>query len=72
MPWDWRKGERLIASLPPGECAIKGNINRDGERIYHVPGGRGYEATRINPKRGERWFCTADDAREAGWRAVKK
>ncbi len=22
----------------PVDCPIKGNINRDGERIYHVPG----------------------------------
>ena len=35
-----------------GRCAIKGNISRDGARIYHVPGGRYYERTRINRSKG--------------------
>jgi hypothetical protein len=50
------------------DCAIKGNISRSGERIYHVPGGRWYNATMINPLRGERWFCNEGEARTAGWR----
>ena len=33
-PWDWRRGVRLADAEPPGACAIKGNVNRDGERIY--------------------------------------
>jgi micrococcal nuclease len=37
-----------------GECHIKGNINRQGERIYHVPGGQRYGQTRIDPAKGER------------------
>jgi endonuclease YncB( thermonuclease family) len=69
-PWDWRRGVRLADTEPPGDCAIKGNINRDGERIYHVPGGRDYDRTRISPEKGERWFCTEAEAREAGWRSV--
>jgi hypothetical protein len=51
-------------------CKIKGNISRNGERIYHVPGMRDYERTRINERAGERWFCTEDEARAAGWRRV--
>ena len=58
---------RLADAEPPGECAIKGNISRDGEHIYHVPGGRWYDRTRIRPEKGERWFCTEVEAREAGW-----
>ena len=50
-------------------CGIKGNISvRTGERIYHVLGQKYYWATRINPVRGERWFCSESDARAAGWR----
>lgn len=56
---------------PPAGCAIKGNINAEGERIYHVPGQRYYEDTRINPATGERWFCTEQEAREAGWRRAR-
>ena len=69
MPWDWRRGERLPA-LPSalGECLIKGNVARDGERIYHVPGGQYYEVTVISAERGERWFCSEAEAVAAGWR----
>ena len=49
---------------------IKGNISRNsGERIYHVPGSSSYDETRIDEANGERWFCTEEDARRAGWRA---
>jgi hypothetical protein len=50
-------------------CGIKGNISvNTRERIYHVRGQKFYWATRINPFRGERWFCSEDAARAAGWR----
>ncbi len=56
------------ASPPPG-CFIKGNISFDsGEKIYHVPGGRFYDATVISPGQGERWFCTEQEAINNGWR----
>lgn len=52
------------------DCLIKGNINRDGERIYHTPwSSPHYKRTKINIKKGERWFCTEGEARQAGWRA---
>ena len=52
-------------------CDIKGNINDRGEHIYHVPGQAYYSATRINPARGERWFCSEWEAWWAGWRKAK-
>lgn len=75
MPWEWRRGERLTATLSdeaPGDCAIKGNISSSGERIYHVPGGRWYERTRIDKDQGERWFCSEEKARAAGWRRASQ
>lgn len=55
-----------------GGCSIKGNISTNtGERIYHVPGQRYYDETRINEGKGERWFCSEDEARAAGWRRSK-
>ena len=49
--------------------AFKGNISRNGgERIYHVRGSSSYEETVIDEPNGERWFCTEEDARRAGWR----
>ena len=76
-PWEWRKQQRSpnVAQqpslpLPPQSgCRIKGNINRKGEHIYHLPGGRDYERTVISTDRGERWFCSEDEAKSAGWRA---
>ncbi|RUY93912.1 MULTISPECIES: hypothetical protein [unclassified Mesorhizobium] len=52
-------------------CDIKGNISERGERIYHMPGQEYYLATRINPTRGERWFCSQWEAWWAGWRKAK-
>jgi hypothetical protein len=50
-------------------CNIKGNISiGSGEKIYHVPGQHDYVATNIRRDYGERWFCTEDAARAAGWR----
>lgn len=59
----------------PTWCAppIKGNVSfDDGERIYHVPGQEYYDETKINPRYGERWFCTEAEARAAGWRKSKR
>jgi endonuclease YncB( thermonuclease family) len=76
-PWEWRRtpqaDEGVARAQPPtpgrSDCGIKGNINRDGDRIYHVPGSASYEETSIDENRGERWFCSETEARAAGWRA---
>lgn len=79
-PWDWRRNPQSVSRSPQpvvpvpnvsGDCSIKGNINRKNERIYHVPGSRNYEETIIDESRGERWFCSEDEARRAGWRAPR-
>jgi endonuclease YncB( thermonuclease family) len=76
-PWDWRRGERLPSEAAGGtarsaeqKCDIKGNISGSG-RIYHVPGSRHYENTQISEASGERWFCSEDEAKAAGWRAPR-
>jgi hypothetical protein len=47
--------------------SIKENVNRKGERIYHIPGQRDYAS--INPIFHEkRWFCSTEEAEAAGWR----
>lgn len=77
-PWDWRAARReatppapLISSNAYSKCNIKGNISRKGQRIYHVPGQKYYQQTQINERQGERWFCSEDEARKAGWRKAK-
>ena len=62
--------------LPSGllgpSCDIKGNVSPNtGELIYHVPGQDHYAVTRIDLPRGERWFCSEAEARQAGWRRSK-
>ncbi len=58
---------------PPPGCVIKGNISSStGEKIYHVPGQRYYEQTKIEPEKGERWFCTEEEATANGWRKSKQ
>jgi endonuclease YncB( thermonuclease family) len=71
--WDWRASawERAVAEAPGG-CPIKGNINRDGERIYHTPWSPWYARTRIDESRGKRWFCDEAEAIAAGWRAPRR
>jgi endonuclease YncB( thermonuclease family) len=63
-------GETPAAAEPAKKCLIKGNINAKGEKIFHVPGGRFYDNTRIEEAQGERWFCTEAEATAAGWRAA--
>lgn len=58
--------------IPPNRsCAIKGNISASG-RIYHVQGQVDYQRTRINERKGERWFCNERDARASGWRKARR
>lgn len=51
---------------------LKGNINLRGERIYHVPGGHYYDQTQIDTSKGERWFCSEEQARAVGWRRSRR
>lgn len=50
----------------------QGNISAKGEKVYHMPGSRSYVSTRIDTKRGERYFCSEADAQAAGWRSAKQ
>jgi endonuclease YncB( thermonuclease family) len=71
-PTQRSRGTELQSSQPSRDgCTVKGNINGDGERIYHLPGSSSYDNTAIDETRGERWFCTEAQARAAGWRAPR-
>lgn len=56
------------APSPSPPCDIKGNISTRGLKIYYMPGHRLYDSVKIN-RPGERMFCSAAEAEEAGWRA---
>lgn len=53
---------------PDPRCLIKGNVNRKGVRIYHLPGQQSYPKVNM-AKLGVRWFCSEDEAKSEGWRA---
>ncbi len=72
-PWDWRRGVRLSSNMPTDmPCQIKGEINENGARIYHMPTDRTYRRTKIDRGRGERWFCSEDQAQAAGWQRSER
>jgi len=72
-PWDYRAGAgRASEPAASGGCVIKGNISSSGERIYHAPGGQYDERTKIDEAKGERRFCTEEEAVAAGWRKSKR
>ena len=50
---------------------IEFGIIKKGEKIYHLPGQRYYDDTVITESKGERWFCTEQEAINAGWRKSK-
>ncbi len=61
----------------PGElspsCNVKGNISvNTGKKWYHIPGMEDYESTSIDISKGERWFCTEQEAIDAGWTKAPK
>lgn len=56
------------SGAPSAECLIKGNVNRKGERIYHLPGSAHYSQVNMNNNTEKRWFCTEAEAQAAGWR----
>lgn len=57
---------------PTGACLVKGNISfTSGDKIYHVPGCPYYDQTSINVGKGEKYFCTEQEAADAGWRKAQ-
>jgi len=49
-------------------CTIKGNISSSGEKIYHIIGCGSYNKTVIDESKGEKYFCSEQEAISAGWR----
>ena len=65
-------GAVSASEAPSPECVIKGNVNRKGERIYHLPGHLNYAQINMTKDLGERWFCTEAEADAAGWRRAMR
>jgi endonuclease YncB( thermonuclease family) len=68
-PDAWR--DRLFADAAagaPGGCPIKGRI-QSGRRTYLLPHSADYPRISIREERGDRWFCSAEEAEAAGFQA---
>jgi endonuclease YncB( thermonuclease family) len=59
----WEEAKRHA----PDGCPIKGRIT-GGARVYVLPWSPDYERGRIEKARGERWFCSEQEAVAAGWK----
>lgn len=44
------------------KCMVKGNIDRLGQKYYHLPGDKYYSQTRIDLLKEEEWLCTVEEA----------
>ena len=58
-----RGRQSAAGSASVGGCLIKGNRNRKGQWIYHLPGMPYYDVTRA-----EEMFCSEAQAQAAGYR----
>lgn len=48
-------------------CLIKGNLDKDDNRFYHLPGFRHYGQVVMRLDLGDRWFCSEQAAISAGF-----
>ena len=48
------------------QCTIKGNVRR-GVKTYLFPDCRSYQLTIIEKYKGDRWFCSEREAKQAGF-----
>lgn len=72
MPFLNQRFEEVATILPgnsaKSDCPIKGNISWNGDKkYYHLPGMEDYDKTEIDLGKGERWFCSEQEAQENGW-----
>ncbi len=66
-PQDYRdkRWEEATRTAPDG-CPIKGRI-RSGSRTYVLPWSTSYDSIKPSKAKGERWFCSENEAKAAGW-----
>jgi endonuclease YncB( thermonuclease family) len=59
----WQEAKRAA----PEGCPIKGTV-RASDRSYAMPWSTGYDGAKVRTVKGDRWFCTEEEARSAGFR----
>jgi hypothetical protein len=53
------------------KARIKCNISKNGEKIYHLPTDKLYNVTKIDPKKGEMYCVTEEEAIVKGFARSK-
>jgi endonuclease YncB( thermonuclease family) len=71
-PQEWRDRvwEEAKRTAPEG-CPIKGYVRAD-DRTYAMPWSTGYNGGKIRTVRGDRWFCSEEEARAAGFKLASR
>lgn len=64
--WRARVWDEAKRKAPEG-CPIKGTIAGNA-KVYLLPWSPEYDRGRVQPSRGERWFCSESEATGAGWK----
>jgi endonuclease YncB( thermonuclease family) len=55
----------------PEGCPIKGAVSPGG-KFYLLPWSPDYGRVRVRRAKGERWFCSEEEAQSAGWKAAAR
>lgn len=63
----WEEAKRRA----PEGCPIKGQVS-GASRVYVLPWSPDYERARVQKARGERWFCSEQEAVAAGFKAAPR
>jgi endonuclease YncB( thermonuclease family) len=63
----WEEAKRRA----PEGCPIKGQVS-GAARVYVLPWSPDYERVRVQKARGERWFCSEQEAVSAGFKAAQR
>lgn len=70
-PGDYRdQAWKSAAQKAPDGCPIKGRALGASRKVYLMPWSKKYGRYRIRTSRGDRWFCSEQEAVDAGWKPL--
>lgn len=73
-PADYRaeRWQEALSKAPDG-CPIKGKSRaRSRDKVYILPWSANYRRYKISKRSGDRWFCSEDEAVNAGWKPLDR
>jgi hypothetical protein len=71
LPGETGSDDSPALEATPSCELVKGNIDAKGRKLYHLPGMKNYNQVKIDEAKGEKFFCTEQEAQEAGWTKAK-